>query len=90
MSEHTTEETLMYLRQCLLPGNVQDGIDLEVPSWLVREATTALDKLSKMERRIELAQNAMNRADAQVGPLIDSVSIFSGAWEDLQEALDDE
>ena len=58
MSEHTTEETLMYLRQCLLPGNAQDGIDLEIPSWLVREAVTALARLSTMEGAHRLLDDA--------------------------------
>jgi hypothetical protein len=34
------------LRQCLLPGDTQDGIDLEVPSWLVRKAA---DEIAALE-----------------------------------------
>ena len=42
MSKKLTTEAA--LKQCLLPGSVQDGIDLEVPSWLVRDAVVALEE----------------------------------------------
>ncbi len=50
LKEHTPQEILMYLRQCLLPGSAQNGIDLEVPSWLVGEA---IEALATFEQRLE-------------------------------------
>jgi hypothetical protein len=45
------------LRQCLLPGDTQDGIDLEVPYWLVRKAA---DELATREARCERLERALN------------------------------
>jgi len=53
MTDHSAKEIVVYLRQCLLPGDVQDGIDLEIPSWLVRDAAEAMDKLAALEQRLE-------------------------------------
>lgn len=66
MSEHT-EKTLAQLQQCLLPGNSQDGIDLEIPSWLVRNAVTALAALeTELEQWRAEAQDAN---DPKVRPM---------------------
>ena len=54
-----TEKTLMHLRQCLLPGNVQDGLDLEVPSWLVRDAVTALETTAALEQRVRESKTVL-------------------------------
>lgn len=40
-----------------------------------------------LEQRLEDARNAVSRADAQMGALIDQTVIYSGAWDELQEAL---
>ena len=48
--------TVAALKQFLLPGSAQEGMDLEVPYWLVRDAVSALedrDDLLKAAGEIE-------------------------------------
>ncbi|KKN73418.1 hypothetical protein LCGC14_0401210 [marine sediment metagenome] len=53
MTDKLAEQALGHLRQCLLPRPAQDGIDLEVPSWVVRKAVTALEATAALEQRLE-------------------------------------
>jgi len=62
MTDNSAKEIAVYLRQCLLPGDVQDGIDLEVPSWLVRDAAEAMDKLASLEQRLERLEELLREA----------------------------
>ena len=53
MTDTLTQQALGHLRQCLLPRPAQDGIDLEVPSWVVRKAAEALENAVALEQRVE-------------------------------------
>jgi len=59
LTDNSAKEIAVYLWQYLLPGDVQDGIDLEVPSWLVRDAVEAMDKLAALEQRVERLEDAL-------------------------------
>ena len=61
MTDKLAEEVLGGLNQFLLPNPaVQEGIDLEIPSWLVRDAVKALETTAALEQRVEELKGLMN------------------------------